>query len=122
MAARRKKVIVGALILFAVGALYALFVTLTHKGIPCVFNLLTGLKCPGCGVSKMCLRLIRFDFKGAFEANPAIFCLLPLMSVTAARLIYVYIKHGRLRDRFSQYSVYFMIGVLLIFGVLRNVL
>lgn len=122
MASRAKKVTFGALILFAVGALYALFVTLTHKGVPCVFNLATGLKCPGCGVSRMCLALIKFDFVAAFHANAAIFCLLPLMAATAGRLIYVYIRYGTLRDKASEIAVWLMIAVLLVFGAVRNII
>lgn len=121
MASRVKKVTFGALILLSVGALYALFVTLTHKGIPCVFRLATGLECPGCGVSRMCLALIKFDFVTAFRANAAVFCLLPLMAATAGRLIFVYIKYGTLRDKISEIAIWVMIAVLLVFGVLRNI-
>ncbi len=122
MSTRAKKVTFGALILLVVGALYAFFMTFTHIGIPCVFNLITGLKCPGCGVSRMCLALIRLDFKAAFRANAAIFCLLPMMAVTAGRLIYVYIKYGRRCDKAAQISIYCMIVILVVFGVMRNIL
>ncbi len=121
MAARAKKVTFGALTILAVGALYALFVTLTHRGIPCVFHSVTGLWCPGCGVSRMCLALLRLDFAGAFRENAAIFCMLPLMAATSARLIYVYIRYGRTRDKFADIAIYFMIAVLLVFGVVRNI-
>ena len=122
MSARAKKVIAGALILLAIGALYALFIHLTHWWIPCVFRFITGFKCPGCGVTGLCVALLRLDFAAAFRANPAIFCLLPLMALTAARMIYLYIRYDKRRDKFTQIAVYFMIGVLLIFGVLRNIL
>lgn len=122
MTARAKKVTIGALTILAVGALYALFVTLTHKGIPCVFHSVTGLSCPGCGVSRMCLALLRFDFVTAFRENAAIFCMLPLMAATAARLIYVYIRYGRVRDKLADIAIYFMIAVLVVFGILRNVI
>lgn len=121
MAARAKKIILGALILIAVGVLYTLFVIITHMGIPCLFNFVTGLKCPGCGVSRMCLALLRFDFLTAFHENAAIFCLLPLMAATAARLIYVYIKFGRLRDKYAEIAIYAMIAVLIVFCIIRNI-
>ena len=121
MEKRRNKVILGALILLAVGAAYTLFVKLTGLGVPCPFNRATGLKCPGCGVSRMFLALFRFDLAGAFRANGAILCLFPLMLATAARLIYVYIRRGTVRDRAAEISVWFMVGVLLVFGVVRNV-
>lgn len=121
MEKRRNKVIAGALILLAVGAAYTLFVRLTGKGIPCPINLATGLLCPGCGVSRMFLALFRFDFAEAFRQNGAILCLLPLMAATAARFIYVYVRRGKVRDRVAEISVWFMVGVLLVFGVVRNV-
>ena len=122
MAARAKKIVIGALALIAVGALNALLIVWTPSGIPCVFHVVTGLKCPGCGVSRMCLALLRFDFAAAFHANAAIFLLLPLMAATAARLIYVYIRYGRLRDKYAEIAIYGMIAVLVVFGVLRNFL
>ncbi|MBR4909861.1 MAG: DUF2752 domain-containing protein [Clostridia bacterium] len=122
MAQRFKKVALGFLILIAVGIIYALFVIVTQKSIPCVFNLITGLKCPGCGVTRMCVSIIKLDFYAAFRANPAIFCLLPLMALTAGRMIYVYVKYNRRRERLTQISMYFMVAVLVVFGVLRNII
>lgn len=121
MEKRRNKVIFGALIILTVGAAYTLFVKLTGVGIPCPINLTTGLKCPGCGVSRMFLALFRLDFPEAFRQNGAILCLMPLMAATAIRFIYVYIKKGTVRDRPAEISVWFMIAVLLVFGILRNV-
>ncbi len=121
MEKRRNKVIAGALTLLTIGTAYAFFVMLTKKSIPCVFHSLTGLKCPGCGVSRMFLALFRFDLKEAFIANGAILCMLPLMSATAARFVYVYVRRGTVRDRAAEISVWFMVGVLLVFGVVRNV-
>ena len=120
MEKRRNKVILGALILLTVGAAYAVFVILTKKSIPCLFHSLTGLKCPGCGVSRMFLALFRLDVKSAFIANGAILCLLPLMAATAARLVYVYIRYGTVRDKAAEISVWLMITVLLVFGIIRN--
>ena len=121
MTARFKKVLFSALTLFAVGAIYATIIHLTHKNIPCVFKLITGFQCPGCGVSRMCFCMLLFDFPGAFQANPLIFCMLPLIALTAGRMIYVYVRYGRKREKLTQISIYVMIVALLIFGVLRNI-
>lgn len=122
MQARLKKTVFGLIAFLAAGACYALFVILTGWSVPCVFNLVTGLKCPGCGVTKMCLSLIRFDIVAAFKANPAILCLSPIMAFTAGRMLYVYIRYDRRRETFTQISVYFMLVVLVVFGILRNIL
>jgi hypothetical protein len=122
MQTRLKKAVFGVIAFLATGVCYALFVFLTGWSIPCVFNLITGLKCPGCGVTKMCLSLIRLDIGAAFKANPAILLLSPLMAFTAGRMLYVYIKYDRHRETFTQISVYFMLVVLVLFGILRNIL
>lgn len=38
--------------------------------IPCLFNRLTGLQCPGCGNTRAALSLLRLDFSAAFGYNP----------------------------------------------------
>ena len=122
MAKRKRKVIIIALTILAVGALYSAVVLITGVGIPCPFRLITGLKCPGCGVSRMALSIIRFDFAAAFRYNPAIFCILPLMAAVTARYIYVYIRYGIVRDKAADIAVWIMVGVLVIFGVIRNLI
>ena len=122
MAERRKKVIRTALILFGIGALYAVAVSITGVGIPCPIHLVTGLDCPGCGVSRMLMALLRLDFKAAFGYNAAILCLLPLFIATFYRYAHVYVKYGRRRDRAADISTWFMICALLVSGVLRNIL
>ncbi|MBR0466049.1 MAG: DUF2752 domain-containing protein [Clostridia bacterium] len=121
MADRAKKVIKGALILALIGALYALFVHLFHIGIPCPIKLISGFSCPGCGVTRMCMALLRLDFISAYKANKVLFCLLPLLTVLAARMIYLYIRKGSTKDRFSTYLLWIIIAVLLIWGIVRNI-
>ena len=56
-------------ILLGVGFAYLIFVSLTGLGIPCPFHAVTGLHCPGCGVTRMCVALARLDFAAAWDAN-----------------------------------------------------
>lgn len=113
--------IFGGLLLL--GLLYAAFVGATGLGIPCVFRLITGLQCPGCGVSRMCLSLLRLDFHAAWRANPAVMALLPLGAVVAADMSAKYIRTGSMRsDRFCNAAMMFMLAVLLVFGVARNLI
>ena len=62
------------LLLAALGAavLVAVFYILARHGIgiPCVFRLVTGFQCPGCGNSRAALALLRLDIRGAFSYNP----------------------------------------------------
>ncbi len=67
------------------------------------------------------MALFRGDIKAAWKYNPAILCLmLPGMAVTAD-LAVRYVKEGKLYlHRWANILVYIMIGVLLAFGVWRN--
>lgn len=121
MKARRNHLIKAALIAIAVGAAYALFVKFTGFGIPCPINLVTGLKCPGCGVTHMCMHILALDFRSAFYDNAAIFCMIPLLLFIFGRLAYKYIKTGSWRDRAAEIAGIIAIVVLLIFGILRNI-
>ena len=122
MNARRNKVICIALILTGIGALYALFIHFTGMGIPCPIYSITGLQCPGCGISRMVLALLHLDFSAAFHYNPVVLCLLPLLILTATRKIYLYIRYGRNKDRFCDVLIWIMIAVLMLFGILRNII
>ena len=122
MHTRRNKVIRIALILTGIGALYALFVHFTGFGIPCPIYAITGLQCPGCGISRMFLALLHLDFSAAFHYNPVVLCLLPLMVLVGVRKIYLYIRYGKRKDRFSDILIWVMVFALVLFGVLRNII
>ena len=120
--ARRNHLIKAALIVFAIGAAYAVFIKITGFGIPCPINHFTGLKCPGCGVTRMCMHIISLDFRSAFYDNTAIFCMLPLIVFIFARFAYKYVKTGSKRDKAAETAGIIAIVVLIIFGILRNII
>lgn len=122
VALRRKKVIRDAVTLLAVGVLYAGFVQLTGCGIPCPLHFITGLQCPGCGTTRMCMALLHLDFKAAFAANPAVLCLLPLMAMNAAQMIWLFIHRAKTKSAPTEIINWFAVGVLVIFGVIRNLI
>lgn len=105
------------------GCAYAIFVRATGLAIPCVFYTLTGLKCPGCGVTRMALCLLRFDFVGVWQQNPVILCLLPLGAAVAADVAVRYVRSGvSLPHKWANSVILGMIAVLLAFGVVRNLI
>lgn len=108
----------------AAGFAAAVFVLLAVSfTVGCPFNRLTGLKCPGCGVTRMILRILHLDFKTAFFYNPAIFCLVPLWA--AAFCIFMLLeRRGKTAaaQKVKNTAVYFSIAVLVFFGVVRNIL
>lgn len=66
-----KKQIKKYYILIIVGILYLLFfkLFLPHRS-NCIFKNITGLPCPGCGLTRSFLSLFKFDIKSAFYYHP----------------------------------------------------
>lgn len=103
------------------GCAYAMLCKRLGFGIPCLFHLLTGLQCPGCGVSRMALCLLNLDFAGAWGYNPAVLCLLPFGLAVGADWAVRYIHTGSKRlDPWAEWLTWGMAGALLLFGIGRN--
>ena len=108
-------------VLLAVGCAYSIWYLCTGIGIPCVFHEITGLDCPGCGVSRMLLSLARLDFEAAFEYNAVLLCLLPVLLGLLAVHVIRYVRTGSRRmTRFENAVLWILIVILLLWGVLRN--
>ncbi len=122
MKKRLIKVITSGAVLLAVGCAYAVFCIKTGYGIPCVFNLITGLKCPGCGISRMFLSLMRLDFKSAWKYNPAVIVISPFLAHLIFSGCYRWVKFGKNTEtKFDNVLAIVLIFVLILFGIIRNV-
>ena len=119
---RIKKLLLALIILLLVGMGYAALCYAWGGGIPCPFHSVTGLLCPGCGVSRMLLSLLQLDFTAAWTYNAAILCLLPFGVAVAVDIAVRYVQTGGLKpDKWANMMVYGMIAVQLAFGVWRNI-
>lgn len=119
--ARLKKLLMNILLLGMAGLLYGIFVSYTGLAIPCLFRKVTGLLCPGCGVTGMCVALLHLNWKGAFFCHPVLFVLLlPLTAVFICSAA-GYVQNGRSRfARWQNLILYVSVAALVIFGVVRN--
>lgn len=61
---------------------------------PCLVTLATGHRCWGCGITHAVVAALRLDFRGAWQANPAVVLVLPLLVLAYARF-----AAGVLRER-----------------------
>lgn len=118
---RQKKVIKMLAVILTAGIVY-FFITQLGFSIPCMFHKVTGFYCPGCGVTRMCIKLIKFDFYGAFRCNPAVFICLPFLGVIYAIRCYNYLKQKSSNNNLAIKIIEIMCLVLLILsGILRNI-
>ena len=84
----------GTAVVVLAGFLYYVFIRIFDIAIPCVFHLITGLNCPGCGTTRMVLAFLRFDFKAAFSFQPVLFCALIPLSACFIAMAVKYVKKG----------------------------
>lgn len=118
---RLKIVLKDVLPILGVLIIYYFFVKLTGFGIPCIFYKITGLQCPGCGISRMFMALFRFDFKAAAHYNLFILSLLPFGLALFTYKNVVFIKTGKREMRLFEkvfYVVAFLLSIL--FFIKRN--
>lgn len=115
------RIITYALCILAAGFVYGIFVHYTGLAIPCPFYKITGLKCPGCGVTGMCIALIQLDFKGAFLCHPMLFLLLAPLGAVCVGSARTYIREGTGRmNRWQNLILYASIVLLVGYCVVRN--
>lgn len=118
---RLKRLLLLAGLILGIGLAYAVFVRLSGLSIPCPFHAVTGLFCPGCGVTRMCLALLRLDFAAAWQATPVLLLLLPVLAALLLRQAVRYVKTGRSTlSRGESALVWGMAAVLLLWGIARN--
>ena len=118
---RLLRLLAGAAAVLAAGLGYAAWVSLTGLAIPCPVHALTGLWCPGCGVTRMCLALLGMDLAGAWRANPGLLLALPAAAVLLGSMAWRYVRQGkRALLPWQTGLVWALVVWMLGFGVPRN--
>lgn len=111
------------LVLLIAGIAYGVFYIKTGIGIPCVFNKITGLKCPGCGVTHMCVALMKGDILEAMHSNVVLFFISPLLLYILIGYACRYINTGRMwLPKWQTVALYIMIAALVIYAIVRNLM
>lgn len=117
-----RRLIVAGVVVAALVAVYYLVDPMQSRWLPkCVFYVLTGWECPGCGSQRMVHALAHGDLAAAWNANPFLVCLIPLLALMAYASIFRE-KSPRLYSAVNSVPVIVTIGVaLVLWAVLRNV-
>jgi hypothetical protein len=110
-------------VLLAVGAAYLFFFQPGRTGFfpPCPFRTLTGFACPGCGTTRGLHQLLHGNIVAAFELNPLMMLLLPLLGL----VLIVYTRSAvtnRPMPRISLSPKYgwLLTGLIVGFWIFRN--
>lgn len=113
---RRKRLLRAGILLVILGILYAFLFVPAGLMIPCVFRQVTGLRCPGCGVTHLCMAIMRLDFRSAFLYNMGLFCAAPMILLVLGLEIWNYLtdkKRTKLQNRLCVILVcYFVLWFL----------
>jgi len=116
--ARLRKVLLKYAFLLGGGWLYLQAVLLTGLSVPCYFHLLTGLSCPGCGITRMLMALLQGNLAGAWQANGAVLAALPVL---IALIVYDEAQYVRARKaHVPDWLLWLLLVYFAAFGVMRN--
>lgn len=122
MSERLLKVIKPTAIVLAIGFIYIILHLTTGFAISCPIHSVTGFNCPGCGLSRMFLNIIKLNFYDAFRCNQAVFCLLPVFAFFTVKHLYKYIRYGDSSfKKWENIVLYVIVFILLVFAVVRNI-
>ena len=108
--------------MLGIGLAYLVVVLCTNAGLPCIFYQLTGWQCPGCGMSRMVLSLVRLDPVSAFHYNPFFFITLPIVLFCLLYSDIVYIRKGVRTLGKMEIVLWIEVVLALAFGVVRNLI
>ncbi len=106
---------------FILGVVYFIWLKMTEIYIPCLFRQITCCKCPGCGITTMCVNIGTFNFFDAFCANPFIFITLPFIVFEIVYCEFLNFKKRKMPMWNNLLLVFYGIG-LIAFGIIRNII
>ena len=108
--------------ILVMGAAYAAWFSFTGIGIPCPIRLVTGYRCPGCGITHCAVNLLHGRIHEAYKANQFVFILAPFGLIYGIWRAVRYIRVGNEELSIPETVVFGILFVLAIaFAFYRNI-
>ena len=120
--ARVTAVLLGAAIT-VIGAVYLYFHNPHRYPLPCLFHVITGLYCPGCGAGRASYSILHFRFSDAFRYNPMYVILLPLIGIyiVVRAIDWMLTGENHVDGKINPKILYAIAILVLGFGIMRNI-
>ena len=116
---KRHKVLFGLILVilyFILGKIFNIYLF-------CPFHEVTGLHCPGCGVTRMIKAMFNLNFYQAFRFNPLLFIASPFILFLIIEQIYSAFKNKKsLYKKIPNMMWNICLVILLFYWVLRNII
>ncbi len=110
MSTRRDRRLWTGAVFLCGGLLYGYVLIPLGLRLPCLFHLSTGLRCPGCGVTDLCLGLLHGRFVPAYNWG---------LTLAAPGLLWLLLAGAR-HPKATRTLSWALAAALLAWGVLRN--
>lgn len=119
---RFRIILKNVLYVLAIGIAYYIFTKLTGWALPCFFNKIFNLYCPGCGITRMFWALLSLDFKLAAQSNLFVLVLFIPALIFMLFRAKKFIVHGNTSYSKTESILVIITAVLaVLFGILRNI-
>lgn len=105
------------IILIIIVTVMAILVLMERIAIPCIFNKVTGLYCPGCGITRAIRTLLKGNISESIHNNLLLYTVIPLLGIT--NIIYR-LTNRKYKKTYNMVLIFLLVCVL-VYGVLRNI-
>jgi hypothetical protein len=119
----RRSTLVGIWLLLIAGAIYLFVFEPGRTGFfpVCLFRLVTGLTCPGCGTTRALHEIMHGHFLEAFMLNPLLLLALPLLLFAFVRYSLMVLRGGIPRkNALPAPYIYALFFIVVGFWIFRN--
>lgn len=111
------------LFLVILAVIYFILGSIFHIYLVCPFHEITGLHCPGCGVTRMIISMYKLDFYQAFRYNPLLFIFSPFILFLLINYIYCSFKNKKsIYKKIPSLVWNILLVITILFWILRNII